>query len=418
MPETTTDTALARRESIADGLRRSARRDPDRVALRFGERSWTYAALDAAANRVARRLVGAGLEPGQRVAAYGRNSDAYLVTWLACLRAGLVHVPVNYALQPGELGYIVRQSGASALVCDAGAGRRTSRPARTARGRGTRALRRAPAAFDVLATALDEAADATPLDARYAHPVAQILYTSGTTAEPKGAVMTHAALLAHYASCIASAELAHDDRSLDALPLYHSAQMHVFLMPHLLLGAASILIEAPEPATVLRLIEEHRITVVLRAADGLDQPAAPRRLRPPRPEQPAQGLLRRLDHAGAGAEELRRRLPSAGAVEPLRPERDRPAGDRAAARGARRAAGARPAGRSSTSRRGSSTRRCATCRPACTARSSTARRSCSPSTGTSPRRRRRRSPAAGSTRATSAGATRRAISTSSTGSRT
>ncbi len=56
MLETTTDTALARRESIADGLRRSARRDPDRVALRFGERSWTYAALDAAANRVARRL--------------------------------------------------------------------------------------------------------------------------------------------------------------------------------------------------------------------------------------------------------------------------------------------------------------------------------------------------------------------------
>ena len=297
--EPDTAIALARRESIADALRRSARRDPERVALRFAERSWTYAALDAGANRVARRFAQAGLEPGQRVAAYGRNSDAYLLTWLACLRAGLVHVPVNYALTAGELGYIVRQSGASALVCDAalapnvaasedcarvalharfagagagagagvgsgGAAAGASENGASANGASASGANangtNADAAFDVLATALDESADASALDARYAHPVAQILYTSGTTAEPKGAVMTHGALLAHYASCIASAELAAADRSLDALPLYHSAQMHVILMPHLLLGATSVLIEAPEPATVLRLIEEHRIT--------------------------------------------------------------------------------------------------------------------------------------------------------------
>ncbi len=262
MLEATTDTTLARRESIADALRRSARRDPEREALRFAERSWTYAALDAAANRVARRLVEAGLRPGDRVAAYGRNSDAYLLTWLGALRAGLIHVPVNYALKPGELGYIVRQSGASALVCDGALAANAAASEDCARlaVHGRFAGGESGAAFDVLATALDQTADAAPLDPRYAHPVAQILYTSGTTADPKGAVMTHTALLAHYASCIASAAMAAEDRSLDALPLYHSAQMHVVLMPHLLLGASSILIEAPEPATVLRLIEEHRIT--------------------------------------------------------------------------------------------------------------------------------------------------------------
>ena len=310
-----TDIALARRESIADALRRSARRDPERVALRFAERAWTYAALDAAANRVARRLAAAGLEPGQRVAAYGRNSDAYLLTWLACLRAGLVHVPVNYALTAGELGYIVRQSGASALICDAALAPNAAASEDCARVtvQGRFAGSGAGAALDVLAIALDESADATPLDASYAHPVAQILYTSGTTAEPKGAVMTHAALLAHYASCIASAELAAADRSLDALPLYHSAQMHVILMPHLLLGATSVLIEAPEPATVLRLIEEHRITSffapptvwisLLRHADF---------------DQRDLSSLRKV-YYGASImpvpvlEELRRRLPSAGA---------------------------------------------------------------------------------------------------------
>ncbi|MEA2665074.1 MAG: fatty-acyl-CoA synthase [Candidatus Eremiobacteraeota bacterium] len=307
------DTTLARRESIADALRRSARRDPARVALRFAERSWTYAALDAAANRVARRFTEAGLEPGQRVAAYGRNSDAYLVTWLACLRAGLVHVPVNYALTAGELGYIVRQSGASALVCDAalapnvGASEDCARVALHARFAGD------GGAFDVLASALDESADASALDARYAHPVAQILYTSGTTAEPKGAVMTHAALLAHYASCIASAAIAYDDRSLDALPLYHSAQMHVILMPHLLLGATSVLIEAPEPATVLRLIEEHRVTSFFAPPTVWIS-----LLRHPDFDRRDLSTLRKV-YYGASImpvpvlEELRRRLPAAGA---------------------------------------------------------------------------------------------------------
>lgn len=331
---TETDIALARRESIADALRRSAGRDPERVALRFAERSWTYAALDAGANRVARRLAQAGLEPGQRVAAYGRNSDAYLVTWLACLRAGLVHVPVNYALTPGELGYIVRQSGASALVCDAalapnvaasedcarvalharfsGAGASGAAAGTGANG-ASAAGASANAAFDVLATALDESADASPLDARHAHPVAQILYTSGTTAEPKGAVMTHGALLAHYASCIASAELAAADRSLDALPLYHSAQMHVILMPHLLLGATSVLIEAPEPATVLRLIEEHRITAFFAPPTVWIS-----LLRHPDFDRRDLSSLRKV-YYGASImpvpvlEELRRRLPAAGA---------------------------------------------------------------------------------------------------------
>jgi acyl-CoA synthetase (AMP-forming)/AMP-acid ligase II len=93
------DPAIARRDGIGAGLHRAAPRDPARVALRFGERAWTYAALDAAANRVARRLSAAGLAPGERCAMYGRNSDAYLLGWLGCARAGLIHVPVNYALR-------------------------------------------------------------------------------------------------------------------------------------------------------------------------------------------------------------------------------------------------------------------------------------------------------------------------------
>jgi fatty-acyl-CoA synthase len=259
--ELTIDVATARWDSIGAAVHRSAVRAPNTIALRFGTRTWTYGELDRAANRVAHRLVDAGLAPGQRLAAFGRNSDAYLLAWLGCVRAGVIHVPVNFALRPDELGYIVRQSGASAVVCD---------PALAPNVAGSAGASVIPlqgrfhgggdAALDILSAALDERNDDSPVDLANDERIAQILYTSGTTADPKGAVMTHAAFLAHYESVIVSADLGAADRTLDALPLYHSAQMHCFIMPHLMLGATSVLIDAPDPTLCLRLIEEHRVT--------------------------------------------------------------------------------------------------------------------------------------------------------------
>ena len=259
----------ARRDTVSDAFHRAARRHRDRLALTFGERRWSFAALDRAAGRVAAGLVAAGLEPGDRLGAFGRNSDAYLVLWLACARAGLIHVPINYALTGRELRYIVGQSGARALVCDPG----LEAAARDALGRD------APLAltgtfhggsgFDVLALASggdDGAAAAGPIAdgppdvAVEDTGVAQLLYTSGTTAAPKGAMMTHRGLIAEYLSCIVELGFGPADRALAALPLYHTAQMHAFTMPQLLVGASTVLVEAPVPELCLRLIEEHRLT--------------------------------------------------------------------------------------------------------------------------------------------------------------
>lgn len=71
-----TEIARSARNTLGDGLRRSARRDPEKAAIAFGDRSWTYAELDEAANRAANALLEKGLQKGDRVAAYGRNSDA------------------------------------------------------------------------------------------------------------------------------------------------------------------------------------------------------------------------------------------------------------------------------------------------------------------------------------------------------
>ncbi len=88
----------------------------------------------------------------------------------------------------------------------------------------------------------------------------QIVYTSGTESSPKGAMLTHDAVLWQYVSCLVDAGIASDDLSLHALPLYHCAQLDVFLGPAIYAGASNIITAAPTPENLLPLIARHRIT--------------------------------------------------------------------------------------------------------------------------------------------------------------
>ncbi|MBO1414438.1 fatty acyl-CoA synthetase [Streptomyces sp. FH025] len=245
------------RGGTIDGLlRRSARRSPDRTALTFADRGWTYRELDDAVSRAAAHLLGLGLRPGDRVAAYGRNSDAYAIAFLSCARAGLVHVPVNYALTGDELSYQIERSGSRVVLSD---------PALTPeveRVRHRLDLERVVPLRDG-DDALLTAASTGPVP-EIGAPVhdtdlAQLLYTSGTTSRPKAAKMTHRALVHAYVSSIVALDLRADDRPLICMPLYHSAGLHVFLLPYLAVGASVALMEAPDLPEVLRRIEADRI---------------------------------------------------------------------------------------------------------------------------------------------------------------
>ncbi|CAN5232830.1 acyl-CoA synthetase [soil metagenome] len=245
------------RNTIGDGLRRSARRAPYKTALVFDGRTWTFAELDAAVNRAANALLERGLEKGDRVAVYGHNSDAYVIAWLACTRAGLVHVPVNYALAGEELLYILDQSGSKALLYDTA----LAEAVEAVRGRagvGTTGTLHGGDGFDLLEAARG-GDDSEPDVELRDDDVAQLLYTSGTTAAPKGAMLTHRALMAEYVSCMTALEYHPDDRAIAALPLYHSAQMHVFLMPLLLMGGMNHIVAAPDPEECCRIIEREEI---------------------------------------------------------------------------------------------------------------------------------------------------------------
>ncbi|WP_225800788.1 fatty acyl-CoA synthetase [Streptomyces sp. NK15101] len=232
-------------------LRVSARRVPDRIAVRYADRTWTYAELDEAVSTAAAVLRepehGIALPEHARVATYGHNSDAYLIAFLACARAGLIHVPVNHHLTGEDLAYVLEQSDSSLVLAD---------PAladRIPTGFAVKALRDAPGSLlDALAEPEEYLTD------RDARDLAQLLYTSGTTALPKGAMMTHLALAHEYASAIEALDLSEDDRPVHALPLYHSAQMHVFLLPYLAVGAENTIVDGPDPDVLFDLVEAGR----------------------------------------------------------------------------------------------------------------------------------------------------------------
>lgn len=251
-----------RRNTIADALRRTAARHADRTALVFAERDWSFTDLLDAAGRVAAHLLALGLRPGDRVAAYGGNSDAFLILWFACTRGGFVHVPINYSLVGRELHYIIDHAGARALFFDPKLEQKVSEILPDLPEVAFTGTLTGGTALDILTIARDPSID-IPADLGADlrdDDLAQLLYTSGTTAAPKGAMLTHRAFLAEYDSAIIDLSLSHRDICLAALPLYHSAQMHAFTMPQLLMGAKTYLIDSPQPERCLKLIETHKIT--------------------------------------------------------------------------------------------------------------------------------------------------------------
>ena len=174
------------------------------------------------------------------------------------MRAGYIHVPINFGLTGDELRYIVEKSGAQTVIAD------------VAMESGLAALDNLAQitccgqfeggeGFDILKAAQTGDADVDRIWDVSDDDLVQILFTSGTTGLPKGGVMTHRALMAEYSSCIVEGEYSSDDVVLSALPLYHSGQMHTFTMPQLLTGAGATILQGAVPAALLEMIERYKV---------------------------------------------------------------------------------------------------------------------------------------------------------------
>jgi fatty-acyl-CoA synthase len=256
--------AALRRQTLADLLRRTARRFPNKTAIICGDTRWSYAEFDAVCDRLAAGLAARGVAKGARVAILSRNSHAFAALRFALARLGAVLVPINFMLKPEEAAFILKHAGAEMLATDTG----LAEVARTAASLDTKireliwlpseektARASGMIAFDeLLSNAVPPEVDLTGGD------VAQIVYTSGTESLPKGAMLTHDAVIWQYVSCVADANIATDDLALHALPLYHCAQLDVFLGPAIYVGSTNVITAKPTPDNLLPLIERHRVT--------------------------------------------------------------------------------------------------------------------------------------------------------------
>jgi fatty-acyl-CoA synthase len=255
-----------RSQTLADLLRRTARRYPAKAAIACGDVAWTYAEFDTLCNRLAAGLHARGITQGTRVAVLSRNSHAFAALRFALARLGAVLVPINFMLKAEEVAYILRHAGAQTLAVDGGLAELGHAAARLDTQVGCfiglpgenapEPKRDGMLSFAALAATR---ADPPEVDTAGSDP-AQVVYTSGTESLPKGAMLSHEAVIWQYVSCIVDGEMDTSDLMLHSLPLYHCAQLDVFLGPAVYLGCTNVITGVPSAENLLPLLERHRIS--------------------------------------------------------------------------------------------------------------------------------------------------------------
>jgi fatty-acyl-CoA synthase len=252
--------------TLSDSIATHARLRPHKVGARDSRRALSYAAWDARASRLANAMLGLGLVPGDRVALLAYNAIEWLEIYVALARAGLVAVPVNFRLQAREIAYIVDHAEARALIVQ-DALRGVVEPVLpelpALAGRCVVFGAGAPASADWhdYETLVAAANQAPPAVTVRPEDLFALMYTSGTTGRPKGAMRSHAgnALLA-----LATAlefGLGSEDTGLLVMPLCHANSLY-FFVTFAMLGAAIVVDDRRsfDPEALLATLAGERIT--------------------------------------------------------------------------------------------------------------------------------------------------------------
>ena len=236
----------------------------DKIALKFQDRNWTYAALDKATNKVANALVAAGLKKGARIALLAANTDRFFELQFGSAKCGAVMVPVNFRLAPPEVAFVVDDAEADIFFVDeahAGLVRKIAGDLKTVKK--FVAIDFHDDEWENYESWRDAHADSECGVEVFQDDTACQMYTSGTTGHPKGVEITHYNLLVMLP--VATRQWANwsaDDISLVCMPLFHIAGGGWGIVG-LFTGCTNIIHAEVNPGLILETIEAEKVSIVL-----------------------------------------------------------------------------------------------------------------------------------------------------------
>ncbi len=265
-------------ESLAGVLFDDARNDADRPALICDERAVSHGTLRARVAALARALVAEGVNSGDRVAVLLPNGAEFVEAFFGITAIGAIVVPLNTRLHPGEHAALLADCTPVLMIVSTDYADSATRVARSVRSVRTFVTVGRDDHGTVAPTYehwIGTHAGPLPRAAVVPNSPAALLYTSGTTAQPKGVVLTHGNYLADFRHVASEAGAGPHSVNLQLSPLYHAAAVHT--LAHLAVGGTSILLRRFDPTEVLENIQRHRVTYLFAVPtmlyELLDHPA-------------------------------------------------------------------------------------------------------------------------------------------------
>ncbi len=249
--------------SLVKVLEDSAYKYPRRAALIFGKRKITYQRLTEDIKRVSSHLISLGLKPRERVGLLLRNSPEFIISYFAILKAGGIVLPINNFLQVEEIKFILEDAQAIMLISELSQKEKIS------------VLRLRLEHLEKVIIVDGEVPDLVSfsqfqevLPCQWPRldvdELAVILYTSGTTGYPKGAMLTHQNLLSNTRACSQFIKFKAKDSFICILPMFHSFSFTVSVLIPFLLGGKILIFDKMRPfAEIIKGIIYHRITIFI-----------------------------------------------------------------------------------------------------------------------------------------------------------
>src|SRR6267142_2142465 len=226
--------------NLASAFAASANKHAGKIALYWGEEGYSYGNLWEETVFVSDRLQSQfGVKPGERVGLWLKNCPEFVPSFFGILEAGAVVVPINNFLKPAEVNFILQDAGIDVLITDRELGAHFAVLAGARPGlklyevEGLKGLK-----------GLNKLNSGKRDDAESRNNLAVIVYTSGTTGRPKGAMLSHGNLLHNVESCRLVLHCVHEDRMAVLLPMFHSFMLCVGVFLPMLVGGSIVLIRS------------------------------------------------------------------------------------------------------------------------------------------------------------------------------